>query len=228
MQLTPDQLATIDRHLRKENWLLNEDLIAELTDHYATGIADRMAQGQAFSEALIEVFKGFGFRKGLLQMEEDYRRSQVRSSSRVVLRLFASYFHQSRLAITILVLTLVYGIVKLSTPLIGNILQENWLWWTMLSGQIVAYILAFVYLIREFISTKKNRLSNMAVLFAVNTVTCFVWFGTQAIHHWSINKMMADYPLPLSIVCTLFILLELSAAEILYNNFAKDKEQKIA
>ena len=31
MNLTTAQLAAIDRHLRQDNWLLNDALIAELT-----------------------------------------------------------------------------------------------------------------------------------------------------------------------------------------------------
>jgi hypothetical protein len=66
--LTPAQLTAIDQHLRKENWLLNEDLITELTDHYINGISDRLASGMAFDVALQEIHTGFGGRKGLLKM----------------------------------------------------------------------------------------------------------------------------------------------------------------
>ncbi|WP_256366029.1 hypothetical protein [Spirosoma sp. KCTC 42546] len=41
--LTPIQLSAIDNHLRKENWLLNEDLITELTDHYINSIDEKLA-----------------------------------------------------------------------------------------------------------------------------------------------------------------------------------------
>ena len=71
--LTPDQLTAIDRHLRKDNWLLNEDLIAELTDHYANAIADKLIKGVSFDMALIDVHNDFGGRKGLLHMEETYQ-----------------------------------------------------------------------------------------------------------------------------------------------------------
>ena len=71
--LTTDQLAAIDRHLRKDNWLLNEDLITELTDHYANAIADHLSRGITFETALNDVHKGFDGRKGLLKMEETYQ-----------------------------------------------------------------------------------------------------------------------------------------------------------
>lgn len=72
MTLSPDQLQAIDRHLRRENWLLNENLIDELTDHYAAGITEKMAKGQPFDDSLIEVSRGFGFRAGLLKLEAEF------------------------------------------------------------------------------------------------------------------------------------------------------------
>ncbi|WP_461066887.1 hypothetical protein [Spirosoma horti] len=76
--LTSAQLSTIDQHLRKENWLLNEDLIAELTDHYIQGISERLDQGMEFSVALRDIHTGFGGRKGLLKMERHYNRVTYR------------------------------------------------------------------------------------------------------------------------------------------------------
>ena len=113
MNLTSDQLATIDRHLRKENWLLNEALIAELTDHYATGIADRMVQGQAFSEALIEVYKGFGWRKGLLKMEEEYGIQKKRQTILMAWREVKPFFVGQRIPITIAIFAGLYQLDSL-------------------------------------------------------------------------------------------------------------------
>ncbi|WP_052731059.1 hypothetical protein [Spirosoma radiotolerans] len=76
--LTPAQLSILDNHLRKENWLLNEDLIAELTDHYIQGISERLDQGMEFSVALHDIHTGFGGRKGLLKMEEEYQTQKAR------------------------------------------------------------------------------------------------------------------------------------------------------
>ena len=108
MNLTPDQLAAIDRHLRKENWLLNEDLIAELTDHYAAGLEDRMANGTIFDAALREVHTSFGGRKGLLKMEEGH---QVQRSRRLMLderREVKTFFSGKRRAVTLGVFALLY------------------------------------------------------------------------------------------------------------------------
>ncbi len=108
MQLTPDQLATIDRHLRKENWLLNEDLIAELTDHYTTAISNRMTEGQAFSESLIDVYKGFGWRKGLLKMEEEYGIQKKRQTILMAWREVKPFFVGQRTPITVAIFAGLY------------------------------------------------------------------------------------------------------------------------
>ncbi len=52
MALTPHQQQTIDQHLRSDNWLLNERLITELTDHYTNAITDRLQTGESFEAAI--------------------------------------------------------------------------------------------------------------------------------------------------------------------------------
>ena len=91
MALSPDQLQAIDQHLRKANWLLNEDLITELTDHYVAGIEDHLTQGVSFESAVTAVHTGFGGRKGLLKMEEEYQKQKYRAVGRLewqTIRLF--------------------------------------------------------------------------------------------------------------------------------------------
>lgn len=108
MRLTPAQLTAIDQHLRKENWLLNEDLISELTDHYINGITDRMAQGMAFDPALREIHTGFGGRKGLLKMEEEYQVQKARQVDVYIWREIRLFFEQTRIAITLALFAFVY------------------------------------------------------------------------------------------------------------------------
>lgn len=99
--LTPAQLTAIDQHLRKENWLLNEDLISELTDHYVNGISDRLAQGLTFEVALREMHTAFGGRKGLLKMEEEYQIQNYRKLGLMEWQLIRSFMHGSRWPITV-------------------------------------------------------------------------------------------------------------------------------
>ena len=76
--LTPNQLITIDNHLRRANRLTNEELIQELTDHYTAALSERMAQGMPFDTALADVEQAFGGRQGLQKMERGYNRITFR------------------------------------------------------------------------------------------------------------------------------------------------------
>ena len=106
--LTPDQLQAIDQHLRKENWLLNEDMITELTDHYINGISERTAHGMAFDVALREIHRDFGSRKGLLAMEETYQTQKARQISLDEWREVQTFFTGKRVTITLCVFITLY------------------------------------------------------------------------------------------------------------------------
>ena len=108
MKLTSDQLVAINRHLRKENWLYIENLIAELTDHYVVGLEDRIANGMTFDAALHDIHASFGGRKGLLKMEEAY---QVQKDRRSVMHEWCkvrTFFSGNRLAVTLGVFAVLY------------------------------------------------------------------------------------------------------------------------
>lgn len=110
--LTPTQLALIDKHLRSDNWLLNNDLIAELTDHYVDAISDKLAKGVAFEIALQDTYRSFGGRKGLLKMEENYVQTQAHTNSRVYRDAFKKAFQLPGLGYTLLAWTICYGLVR--------------------------------------------------------------------------------------------------------------------
>ncbi|MGM9507908.1 hypothetical protein ACS5NO_09280 [Larkinella sp. GY13] len=118
MALTPDQLTAIDRHLRKENWLLNEDLVAELTDHYANGIAEQLANGVPFELALIDIHKGFGGRKGLLKMEEEYLAEMFRAPALAFRKRLKTYTRWPKIVVPAAIIGLLFQIR--GNPLIVN------------------------------------------------------------------------------------------------------------
>ncbi|NID12062.1 hypothetical protein [Fibrivirga algicola] len=110
--LTPAQLTLIDKHLRSDNWLLNNDLIAELTDHYVDAISDKLIQGIPFNLALLDVHRSFGGRKGLLNMEENYQQTQAQTNSRVYRNSVKKAFQLPGLGYTLLVWAVCYGLVR--------------------------------------------------------------------------------------------------------------------
>ncbi|MEZ0538356.1 hypothetical protein [Fibrella arboris] len=110
--LTPAQLALIDKHLRSDNWLLNNDLIAELTDHYVDAITDKLAQNVPFELALQDVHRSFGGRKGLLKMEETYQKTLAQTNARVYRDAFEKAFRWPGIGYTLLVWAFCYGIIR--------------------------------------------------------------------------------------------------------------------
>lgn len=74
MALTPDQLQAIHQHL-KDTWLNESAFIDEIFDHYTLAIEDKISQGQEFDVAMHQVYKDFGRRIGLLEMEQKYKES---------------------------------------------------------------------------------------------------------------------------------------------------------
>ena len=68
----------IDDILRQENLLTNEDLIAELTDHYSVALEDRLGQGVNAETALLAINTDFGRRSGLQKLEKQYNRVSFR------------------------------------------------------------------------------------------------------------------------------------------------------
>lgn len=106
--LTPTQLSIIDQHLRKENWLLNEDLIAELTDHYIDGLTDRLEQGMELPVALRDIHTGFGGRKGLLQLEEEYQVQKARRFYTIEWQFVRSFVQGRRWLLTVCLFTGIY------------------------------------------------------------------------------------------------------------------------
>ena len=157
MILTPNQLATIDRHLRKENWLLNEDLIAELTDHYVTGLEYRMTTGVAFDAALREVYAGFGGRKGLLKMEEEYAYNQFRQAKLESRSFLLAYLKPPRLVFSLLIFAGLYQLVS-SNPIHNR--------YSLVAGGLCMVVFAvsistsFMYVINKFRNYDKPKITN--------------------------------------------------------------------
>nr|WP_293837295.1 hypothetical protein [uncultured Arsenicibacter sp.] len=80
--LQPEHTYEIDYFFRQVLMLSNEDLIAELTDHFSASIDDLMARGRTFPEALQEVFEAFGGQQAIRHMEWEYNRVTFRKYDR--------------------------------------------------------------------------------------------------------------------------------------------------
>ncbi|GAB3510048.1 hypothetical protein GCM10027341_47910 [Spirosoma knui] len=114
MHLTHEQARQIDSHLRsnltKVQWWHQDEFVAELTDHYITGISERMERGMPFEAALQDVFAGFGKRAGLERLELNYRMLRAKEDRRAMMRLMVSYFGFPRLFISLPLITLLFQV----------------------------------------------------------------------------------------------------------------------
>lgn len=97
MQLTPYQLGRIEQHLRFDNWLSNDGLLAELTDHYAEVIRAKMESGIPFDYALQLTTADFGGQRGLLAMERAVNAPVFRQSTACFWQVIQSYQRPCRL-----------------------------------------------------------------------------------------------------------------------------------
>ncbi|WP_266368599.1 hypothetical protein [Tellurirhabdus rosea] len=111
MKLTQTHLTAINHHLRRDNWLLNEALIAELIDHYTNAVEERMTAGLTFEQAVRAVHAGFGGQPGLLQMEEQYVKQLNRAAWLTFQKTFRNWFTGPRVVAVPLILALFYWLL---------------------------------------------------------------------------------------------------------------------
>lgn len=111
MNLIPDQLQAINWQLHHNNVLVNDALIAELTDHFAAAIAGRMATGEDFDAAGQHVLTQFGGWRGLADLQTQYVRAQNRAAWQAFGRIARQYVAGPRLLITLPLLTGTYWLL---------------------------------------------------------------------------------------------------------------------
>lgn len=110
--LTAEQISSLYRFCAR-HYVHYYDLQAELVDHLASAIEERMASQPrlSFDEALEEVYKGFGI-KGFADVVAERERQLSRSNNRFRRELFFNYFRWPKLAFTLLLATVVYTLGK--------------------------------------------------------------------------------------------------------------------
>jgi hypothetical protein len=147
MNLDSQSLNPIDRHLRQENRLINEDLIAELTDHYIVGISERMKQGLSFGVALQEIYANFGGRRGLRVMERQYNRVTMNRYNQIWRESIRQQFRWPALMIPLVLFGFICGIWLLlanstPNPLSIDTLTNTWNGFAFgsLAGLVIQFI----------------------------------------------------------------------------------------
>ncbi len=100
--LTLEYQYRIDELLRQENLLTNEDLIAELTDHYSVALESRLEQSVDTETALQSINADFGGRKTLQKLERSYNRVSFRRYDGVWWTSVKALFEPKKLALLVL------------------------------------------------------------------------------------------------------------------------------
>ncbi|WP_448520637.1 hypothetical protein [Rhodoflexus sp.] len=99
MPLTSEQLRQIEYHLRGEHLgetqrLTKVDFIAEMTDHYACALEEKLAKGQTWQQALQEIDASFEGRKGLRRMEKDFIKGYYEEFAKSYGKNLRAYFYK--------------------------------------------------------------------------------------------------------------------------------------
>ncbi len=217
--LTPAQLQRINKHLRTDNWLINNDLVAELTDHYADALTAKLAEGISFEVALQDVHRSFGGRKGLLAMEENYVHTKARTNGRVYRKAFAGAFRGVRLGQTGLLWLVVYAL--LSTLPIEQISAHinravGGLNAVAFSGLMVALLAAYVYAwVRMYRELANGSFSLHGSSGAVQVVLQSVAVVCYLTVFLPVHHLLTTYPLLASVAITLFCVHEWASIQML-------------
>lgn len=218
--LTNDQLQAIDRHLRKENWLLNEELITELTDHYVAGIKDHLAQGVEFDTALKAIHADFGGRKGLIAMEESFQISQTKLVMDLTKQQVFSFFRLPKLPTTLFIMMSVYSLIRLNPTVDTSWLFDNlWILTLVVIGQVCVVWFVFFQLVKY-----NQRGAFSKKLGATVTRLGLFWYVSHLI---ALDEWMTVYPLAASFLITLFLVYEIAAVQLLIAHIREHGRPKI-
>ncbi len=147
--LTTNQLTAINYHLREENRLTNEDLIAELTDHYTDALNERMVHGLPFESTLTDVQQAFGGVSGLQKMERGYNRITFQKYDSLWMKYIQKQGQWPHCLVPLFVFGVVYwtttGMSRQASFSAGTLVYTPW--FSFISGSIAGLLIKFTQLI---------------------------------------------------------------------------------
>jgi hypothetical protein len=112
IQLTDSELENLYRFCARHyvHWY---DVQAELVDHLATAIEERLAANPklSFEQALDDVYRGFGY-KGFAGVVAERTAQVQRANNKLRRCLFFSYFRWPKMALTLFITTAIYSLGK--------------------------------------------------------------------------------------------------------------------
>ena len=113
MNLTPDQLAAINRHLRKSG-IIYQEVYDELFDHYVNAIEGQLSSGISFDSAFGNIVRQFGGKPGLVTIQRKRSKAAGRLYRRVLLDILLGVIRWPGVAITGTALWLLYSLLGMA------------------------------------------------------------------------------------------------------------------
>lgn len=116
--LTPAQLTTISRYLKKSG-ILYEEVHDELIDHFINAIDAKMANQMHFGEALIDVGRQFGGRQGLTYIQNKRIQAANKQYNQNLRQYLSRYVRWPNFPLTLTVVWLLYTLVHLAPNMLA-------------------------------------------------------------------------------------------------------------
>ena len=110
--LTTEQIESLYKFCKK-HYVHHYDLQAELVDHLATAIEEKMTQqpGIAFEQARDEVYKGFGY-SGFAKIVAERTAQMQKRNGKLRRRFFFSYFTWPKIGFTLFLFMTMYTLLQ--------------------------------------------------------------------------------------------------------------------
>lgn len=115
--LTPTQLTDISRYLKKSG-ILYEEVHDELVDHFINAIEAQMANQTSFDDALVDVGRQFGGRRGLMHIQGKRTQAANKQYNQSLIRYACELVKWPNLPVTVTLVWLLYTLVGLAPTML--------------------------------------------------------------------------------------------------------------
>ncbi len=191
------QQSALDYHLRETNLLTNEELILELTDHYAIALSERMTHGMTFETAITDIQRNFGGRKGLQKMERQYNRVTFRNYDERWRQALIRQFQKPllwRQTLPICTILLLSSFVGYSPNPANSLALDNDFCYGFATGTLLGIMsFTFPYLKAVFKYGIHNVPAEALYLITRHSVLLPIFYGTGALGFFGILPLL-PYP----------------------------------
>ncbi len=116
--LSPTQLTAISRYLKKSG-IIYEEVHDELIDHFINAIDAKMANQMHFDEALIDVGRQFGGRKGLTFIQTQRNKASNQQYNQNLRQYLSRSVRWPNLPLTLTVVWMLYTLVQLAPNMLA-------------------------------------------------------------------------------------------------------------